>query len=138
MPLMKCQKEGQDGFKWGESGTCYTGPEAREKALEQGRAIEASKHNDAESKQAQTYIFSKEQFTRAEAIAWAKRNNKWKGTIRETDTSYRIRQINPDHFQKGTYNTINITKGVQAVIGFLKPEFKDTSPPFISHINFER
>lgn len=135
---MKCQKEGQDGFKWGESGTCYIGSDAREKALTQGKAIEASKHSDSETKQAQTYIFSKEKFTKAEAIAWAKKHNKWKGTIRETETSYRIRQINPDHFNKESFNIIEITKGVQAVIGFLKSEFKDTSPPFISYINFER
>lgn len=51
MPIMRCQKNGKPGFKWGERGTCYTytpgdkaGRErAREKALVQGRAIEASK-----------------------------------------------------------------------------------------------
>lgn len=138
MPLMKCQKDGESGYKWGESGTCYVGQDAREKALKQGRAIEASKHQDQEAKQTQTYIFSKEQFTRSQAIAWAKEHNKWKGTIRKTETSFRVRQINPDHFIKESFNIIDITKGVQAVIGRLKPEFRDTEPPFISTISFER
>lgn len=40
MPVMRCEKDGKDGWKWGESGTCYTGPDARQKAREQGIAIE--------------------------------------------------------------------------------------------------
>ena len=43
MPLMQCQKDGQAGWKWGETGFCYTGPQAKEKAAQQGQAIEASK-----------------------------------------------------------------------------------------------
>ena len=39
MPLFEC---GQGGYKWGESGTCFTGPEAKEKALAVGRAIKAA------------------------------------------------------------------------------------------------
>jgi len=50
MPVQKCKSEGKPGFKWGESGKCYTyspGNEssrkaARKKAAEQGRAIKAS------------------------------------------------------------------------------------------------
>lgn len=41
MPLMRCQKNGRPGWKWGESGTCYTGRNAKERALEQMRAIKA-------------------------------------------------------------------------------------------------
>ena len=44
MPIMKCQKDGKSGYKYGESGHCYTGPGAREKARKQGQAIEISKH----------------------------------------------------------------------------------------------
>lgn len=44
MPLKKCQKNSKSGWKWGDQGTCYTGKNARQKALMQGRAIEASKH----------------------------------------------------------------------------------------------
>lgn len=41
MPLMRCQKDGKKGWKWGKSGHCYTGENAKEKAKEQGRAIKA-------------------------------------------------------------------------------------------------
>lgn len=44
MPIMKCSKDGKSGYKYGETGTCYTGPGAMEKAKKQGRAIEANKH----------------------------------------------------------------------------------------------
>jgi hypothetical protein len=47
MPLQKCEG---DGWKWGESGKCYHGPGAREKAKKQGRAIERNKHME-ESKE---------------------------------------------------------------------------------------
>lgn len=43
MPLMTCSIDGISGYKWGESGTCYTGPQARQKALAQGAAIHVSK-----------------------------------------------------------------------------------------------
>lgn len=39
---MPCQKNGKPGFKYGKSGTCYTGPGAKEKATKQGQAIKAS------------------------------------------------------------------------------------------------
>lgn len=44
MPIKKCTKDGKSGFKYGDSGTCYTGPGARKKAAKQGQAIEISKH----------------------------------------------------------------------------------------------
>ena len=40
MPLKKCMKDGKSGWKWGDSGKCYTGPDAKKKALAQGLAIE--------------------------------------------------------------------------------------------------
>jgi len=43
MPLKKCTKDGASGWKWGDSGHCYTGPDAKNKALKQGRAIESNK-----------------------------------------------------------------------------------------------
>lgn len=50
MPVQSCQSNGKPGFKWGNEGKCYTytpGNEqsknrARNRASEQGRAIEAS------------------------------------------------------------------------------------------------
>ena len=51
MPVMKCKKNGRPGFKWGKSGVCYTYMPgnrrsinlAKQRALNQGRAIEANK-----------------------------------------------------------------------------------------------
>jgi hypothetical protein len=43
MPLNKCTNDGESGYKWGNSGKCYTGPGAKEKALKQGQAIEINK-----------------------------------------------------------------------------------------------
>lgn len=49
MPVQRCEEQGQPGFKYGESGACYTYTNgdkraqqmARSKAAKQGRAIEA-------------------------------------------------------------------------------------------------
>lgn len=43
MPLKRCQKNGKRGWKFGDSGFCYTGADAKRKAEEQGRAIKANK-----------------------------------------------------------------------------------------------
>jgi len=39
MPIKQCEVNGKSGYKWGNEGKCYTGPNAREKAKEQGIAI---------------------------------------------------------------------------------------------------
>lgn len=43
MPVTECQRAGKKGHKWGEQGFCYLGPNSKELAARQGRAIEASK-----------------------------------------------------------------------------------------------
>jgi len=43
MPVQKCSKNGKEGYKWGKEGKCFTGPNAKEKAKEQGQAIKAKK-----------------------------------------------------------------------------------------------
>lgn len=43
MPLKQCTSDGKSGWKWGDEGKCYTGPDAKEKAKKQGRAIESGK-----------------------------------------------------------------------------------------------
>lgn len=40
MPLKKCQIEGKSGWKWGDEGKCYLGPEGKKRAIAQGIAIE--------------------------------------------------------------------------------------------------
>ena len=39
MPIMRCEKDGKQGYKWGKNGKCYVGNGARRKAAEQGKAI---------------------------------------------------------------------------------------------------
>jgi len=51
MPVKNCKKDGKNGYKWGDSGYCYTyttGNEssrkrAKDKAIRQGRAIQVNK-----------------------------------------------------------------------------------------------
>ena len=51
MPLMKCQRDNKPGWKWGQSGFCYTytagsktsEEKAKAKAKKQGRAIQVNK-----------------------------------------------------------------------------------------------
>ena len=40
MPLKKCTIDGKAGYKWGDDGKCYTGPEGKKKAIKQGVAVE--------------------------------------------------------------------------------------------------
>ena len=40
MPLKKCSEDQKSGWKWGDSGKCYTGPEGKKKAIRQGISIE--------------------------------------------------------------------------------------------------
>lgn len=48
MPLIQCQINNRPGWKWGETGKCFIGNNARQMALAQGRAIKASQpRNDA-------------------------------------------------------------------------------------------
>ena len=42
MPLKQCTQDGRSGWQWGDAGTCYTGPQARQRALRQAAAIRAS------------------------------------------------------------------------------------------------
>lgn len=44
MPVKKCSTQGKVGYKYGDSGKCYTGSGAKAKAKKQGVAIEISKH----------------------------------------------------------------------------------------------
>lgn len=42
MPIKRCEKDGKAGFKYGDEGTCYTGPNGKEKAIRQAIAISKS------------------------------------------------------------------------------------------------
>jgi len=47
---MQCQKDGKPGWKWGHNGACYTGPDAKQKAIKQGYAFEPEKVKKEQSK----------------------------------------------------------------------------------------
>lgn len=51
MPVQRCTKNGKPGWKWGESGTCYTGPGAKARAAAQGRAAYASGYRSKQNDQ---------------------------------------------------------------------------------------
>ena len=42
MPVKPCTIDGKSGWKYGDRGKCYTGPDAKKKATQQGQAIKAS------------------------------------------------------------------------------------------------
>ncbi len=42
MPIQRCEVKGKSGWKWGQSGKCYTGPGSRRKAAKQAAAIKAN------------------------------------------------------------------------------------------------
>lgn len=54
MPIKKCSSKGKPGYKYGDSGKCYTytagnqtsRKKAKSKALKQARAIKRSQQND--------------------------------------------------------------------------------------------
>lgn len=69
----------------------------------------------------QTLIFDKAVFkTAEEAKKWAREHEFRADKVDETDESWRLRQRDPGDFEEGSFRTITLTKGVQAVVGHLK------------------
>lgn len=46
MPIKRCQINGKDGWKYGDVGKCYTGPNGKQKAISQAIAIVSSNPKD--------------------------------------------------------------------------------------------
>ena len=46
MPIKKCSVDGKSGWKWGDSGHCYTGPDARKRAVAQYQAALANGYQE--------------------------------------------------------------------------------------------
>ena len=42
MPFKRCSSKGKSGVKYGDSGACYTGKDAKKKAQKQATAMYAS------------------------------------------------------------------------------------------------
>lgn len=40
MPLKRCSSDGKSGWRWGDEGKCFVGPDGKKKAIRQGIAIE--------------------------------------------------------------------------------------------------
>ena len=77
----------------------------------------------------QTLLFDKEVFrTAEEARRWAEEHDFLVPTVEETQNHWRIRQFDPSICQPGTFRTIDIREGVQAVV--CRPAFplSDDSP----------
>lgn len=68
----------------------------------------------------QSLIFQKKLFTRKEAVEWARTHMFKASDVDETDETYRLRQRDPSKFKPNSFRTIDLTKGVQSVIGKLK------------------
>lgn len=84
-----------------------------------GFQVEDTEHRyDRDPTTIQTLIFSKDAFTGAKAMAWAKEHGfaSPKGAD-ETEDSLRVRQRDPGAFQEDSFRTIELAPGVKAVIG---------------------
>jgi hypothetical protein len=88
-------------------------------AFEEYQAFEAQEGRP--KTHVQTLIMAKSRFpTRASAKKWAKDNGFKGDTVRETTNSWRLRQRPPEDFIQTSFKIVNMTTGVQAVIGHLK------------------
>jgi HK97 family phage prohead protease len=68
------------------------------------------------STEVQTLIFSKEKFGENEATKWATDHNFVVEKLDETDSSYRVRQFDPEKCAEGSERTIQLEEGVKAVV----------------------
>lgn len=59
MPLEKCSANNTTGYRWGKQGKCYTGKDAKLKALKQGYA-EDPKHFKEEVSKSDIEVSAKE------------------------------------------------------------------------------
>lgn len=70
----------------------------------------------------QTLIFDKEKFEKEECIDWAKEHGYKADKVDDADGTYRLRQRDPKDFDQDTFKTIELTEGVEAVVGRLLEE----------------
>lgn len=73
----------------------------------------------------QTLIFDKKIFETAEsAKKWARDHDFKDDKVDETEDSWRLRQRDPGDFDPDSFRTIELAKGVKAVVGHLKKEIE--------------
>ena len=68
----------------------------------------------------QSLIFDKDYFTKSQAKRWAAQNEFVSTGVDTKENTYRLRQYDPSVFARGTFRTIKLSQGVQAVIGMPK------------------
>ncbi len=68
----------------------------------------------------QSLVFSRSMFGPSEARAWAKDHDFTAAKVDVQKNTVRIRQLAPSSFQKDSFRTIELRKGVKAVIGVPK------------------
>lgn len=77
---------------------------------------------DDDGTEIQTVIFSKEKFTLDECREWLDEHEFKSDKVDENDSSYRFRQRDPDDFDSDSLRTIEISDGIQAVVGRLNQD----------------
>ena len=81
-------------------------------------------HGEAGEWAVQSLIFSKDMFTLEQARKWIADHNEFSDHgVDETETSYRFRQYDPEHFSK--FRTIDITDGIKGVYGQIAEAKRD-------------
>jgi DNA topoisomerase IA len=68
----------------------------------------------------QSLIFDRERFSRSQARAWATAHGFAAPAADVQTTTLRLRQRDPRQFRKGTFRTISLSDGVQAVVAVPK------------------
>lgn len=63
----------------------------------------------------QTLVFDKAVFSESQSIEWAKDHGFNADKLDVTETTYRVRQLDPSDCEENSFKTIDVTKGVQAV-----------------------
>ena len=94
----------------------YDGDEELEKSEKAAKAKDAT--------HIQSVLFAKSKFSKAEAAKWLKDHDFDGTSVDEKEDTLRYRQQDPGKFKRGSFRTIKLTDGVQAVIGHLKSEGK--------------
>ena len=68
----------------------------------------------------QSLVFDKDFFTKSQAKRWAAQHDFVLTGVDTKENTYRIRQHEPSSFTQGTFRTIELSEGVQAVVGMPK------------------
>jgi hypothetical protein len=139
-----------EGGKWqvrAESGKILGTHDSKGDAVRQLAAVEANKDPKGKSvafssakfkaenpgSEVQTLIFGKDKYPKAsEAKAWASDHGFESGDVEETGESFRLLQRAPDKYAR--MRTIEMTEGVQAVIGFPKKSLEAVKSLFLRSV----